>query len=254
MNENKFIIVTPAYKVSKWIELYVNMLKFQSYKNFEVYFVDDDSPDDTVEKLKKVIDGDSRFHIHVNEISAKSPLANIVKATELANPNDEDIIVNIDGDDWLSSVFVLQYLNKIYNQHNCWMTYGTCQLYPSGEIVGHANIDMPDEVSDKNMYRKFPFIMSHLRTYKAWLYNKIDKRDFIDSRTNKIYTEASDVALIMPMAEMAGKNKICRIHDILYILNRENALNEATINFSGQKESEHIIRTQHKVYDRLKEY
>ena len=64
---NKFIILTPAYKVSKWIDMYVSILKHQSYSNFEVYFVDDNSPDDTFKILLELVKNDPRFHIFKNE-------------------------------------------------------------------------------------------------------------------------------------------------------------------------------------------
>lgn len=248
---NKFIITTPAYKVARWVELYVSTLKLQSYKNFEVYFIDDASPDNTIDVVTKAVDGDPRFHIHRNETNVGSPLANIVKATDLANPADNDIIVNIDGDDWLSSVFVLEYLNQVYEQTGCWMTHGTYQIYPSGDIGGHAELVLPDEISRLNIYKQYPFVTSHLRTYKAGLFKKINREDLLDPRTNNIYKEASDLALMFPMLEMAGNDKIMKITDILLILNRENEMNEATLNLSKQKETEHIIRTQQKVYGRL---
>lgn len=248
---NKFIILTAAYKVSRWIGMYVNMLKFQSYKNFEVYFVDDASPDNTIGRLIEEIAEDSRFHIYKNEINVGSPLANIVKAFDYANPADEDIIVNIDGDDWLASVFVLQYLNNVYTNTQCWMTYGNYQMYPSGELGGHAALSIPDQVSDVNAYKQYPFVSSHLRTYKAGLFKKIDRNDLLDPRTGKIYTEASDLALMFPMLEMAGNKRAIKTDDILLILNRENEMNEAKLGLNKQKETEAIIRTKQKVYDRI---
>ena len=248
---NKIIITTPAYKVAKWADLYVNMLKFQSYKNFEVNFIDDASPDNTIEVVTKAINGDPRFHIYKNETNLGSPLANIIKAFDYANPADDDIIVNIDGDDWLSSVFVLQYINEVYTHYDCWLTYGTCQIYPSGEVTGHAQIPMPDEVSNQNAYKQYPFITSHLRTYRAGLFRKVDRNDFIDPRSGKVYTEASDLALMFPMLEMAGKDRSYRVEDILCIVNRENEMNEATLNLTKQKETEAFIRSYQKVYDRI---
>jgi len=248
---NKFIILTAAYKVSRWIGMYVNMLKFQSYKNFEVYFVDDASPDNTIGRLIEEIAGDTRFHIFKNEFNAGSPLENIVKAFDYANPADEDIIVNIDGDDWLASVFVLQYLNSVYNNTQCWLTYGNYQMYPSGQLGGHASLSIPNEVSDANAYKQYPFVSSHLRTYKAGLFKKVDRNDLLDPRTGKIYTEASDLALMFPMLEMAGNKRAIKTDDILLILNRENEMNEAKLGLNKQKETEAIIRTKQKVYDRI---
>ena len=56
---NKFIIIIPAYNVEAWVGLNLEILKNQSYKNFECVFIDDASTDDTVNVVKKHIDGDS---------------------------------------------------------------------------------------------------------------------------------------------------------------------------------------------------
>ena len=247
---NNFVILTPAYKVSKWLDMYVSMLKHQTYKNFTVVFIDDASPDDTYEKFIKLTKGDERFTIHRNETNIGSPLANIVKAFDIASPQEDDIVVNIDGDDWLSSVFVLDYLNQIYEHHNCWMTYGSYQIYPTGDIGGHANLSFTQEVINTNAYKRYPFISSHLRTYKTWLFNKVQREDLIDPRTDKLYQQAGDLALMFPMLEMSG-NKALKISDILLILNRENELNEATLSVGKQKQAEEVIRTNQKTYERL---
>lgn len=248
---NKFIIITPAYKVEKWVDLYATSLLHQTYKNFEVYFIDDNSPDNTVERLKTIVQEDPRFHIIKNEVNIGSPLANIIKGTEIANPDKEDIIVNIDGDDWLSSTFVLEYLNRVYTGQECWLTHGSYQIHPSGEIGGHSSIYLPTEYIDPTVYKKFPFCTSHLRTYKFWLYNSIDKGDLINPTTGEYYKQAGDLALMFPMLEMAGSAKIFKIEDILLILNRENELNEATVSSSEQKQVEHIIRNHQRVYERI---
>lgn len=247
---SKIIILTAAYNVSKWIDLYVSVLKHQTYKNFEVYFVDDASTDDTFNRVTTLTKDDSRFNIFRNEVNVGSPLANIVKGFDLANPQDDDIIINLDGDDWLSSVFVLDYINQFYEVNNCWMTYGSYQIYPTGDIGGHAFLNFPPQVIKDNSYKQYPFITSHLRTYKSWLFKKVDREDLLNPTTNKIYSAASDLALMFPMLEMSGE-KAMKIDAILYNLNRENELNEATLNLSKQKSTESLIRSSQKVYDRL---
>lgn len=246
----KIIILTAAYNVSKWIDLYVSILKHQTYKNFEVYFIDDASTDNTFSRITELTSDDSRFNVFRNKTNIGSPLANIVKGFDLAQPNDDDIIINLDGDDWLSSVFVLDYINQFYQLNDCWMTYGNYQIYPSGDIGGHSSYSFPLQVIEENSYKRFPFITSHLRTYKSWLFRKIDRNDLVDPTTGKIYSQASDLALMFPMLEMSGKKAI-KIDAILYSLNRENELNEATLNLSKQKETELRIRSSQKIYDRL---
>lgn len=240
----------PSYNVAKWIGLSIETIKLQSYKNFECVIIDDCSTDNSVEVMKMHMSGDDRFHLITNDKNDGSALSNHIKGFDYINPNDEDIIVRVDGDDWLSSVFVLEYLNQVYNLNDIWMTYGTYQTYPTGETGEHHCVDIPDFVHDNNSYRQNPHIYSHLRTHKAFLFKEVDRADMINPKTNHYYAEAEDCAHLFSMVEMAGKEHIYKCDGILYTLNRENPLNDAKIALELQKNNETQIR-EGRVYDRL---
>ena len=44
----------------------------------------------------------------------------------------DEICVLLDGDDWLNGENVLARLNEIYEEEDCWLTYGSYIEYPSG--------------------------------------------------------------------------------------------------------------------------
>ena len=48
-----FSIICPIYNLENYIEPLVNTLENQSYKNYEVIFVNDGSTDASLKKLKK---------------------------------------------------------------------------------------------------------------------------------------------------------------------------------------------------------
>ena len=79
MNKNKFIILMPSYNVAKWIGLSIETIKLQSYENFECVIIDDCSTDNSVEVMKKHINGDDRFHLITNDKNDGSALANHIK-------------------------------------------------------------------------------------------------------------------------------------------------------------------------------
>lgn len=252
--KNKFVIISTCYNVSDWVSINIETLKYQSYKNFIAVYSNDNSKDNTKQKIINHIDNDSRFFC-IDTTNGGSQYKAFFSAIEyLENNNlisDEDIIVEIDGDDWLSSVFVLEYLKNIYNSQKYWMTYGQYQIYPSGNLGGHYNMEISDEVDKQNLHRYYPFPYSHLKTYKYHLYKKIDKKDLIDPRTNDYFKYAFDHGLCIPMVEMAGKSRIYRCDDILYVLNRSEELkNEGKLKTSEQKETENLIR-KGKVYKKL---
>lgn len=251
---NRFIIITTCYNVTPWIEMNIYMNKFQTYKDVLYVYIDDNSTDSTYDIINKLVCNDSRFLLLKNDNNG-SQGKSYMYAIDYLEKNqlicDQDIIVEVDGDDWVSSCFVLEYLNQIYQNKNIWMTYGQYQIYPTGNIGGHFSMEILDQVDQYNLYRQNAFPYSHLKTYKYWLFNKIDRNDLINNTTNEIYSAAWDHALCIPMVEMAGKKHIHRCDDILYILNRSQELqNEGKTRGTEQKSIEQQIRSS-RIYNRL---
>lgn len=241
-NFNKFLIIMPAYNVEKWVKLNIAMTMHQSYKKFRCMIIDDGSTDNTQEVVQSAIGDDKRFFYVRNEERSGSSLKNYYHAFHAAKPDPDEIVIWLDGDDWFSSVFVLAYLNNVYNNKDCWMTYGTYQKYPSGEDGSHQCIEIPDWVHENHDYRGFAHVYSHLRTHRAFLFSKLEKQDLLDPRTNEFYTEATDTAYLFSLAELCGcKEKIVCIPDILLILNRDNP-NQAAGNLEKQKITEALVR------------
>jgi glycosyltransferase involved in cell wall biosynthesis len=244
--KNKFVVITTCYNIGQYIQMNVCMNKYQSYENVLFVYVDDGSTDSTYSILTNMCESDNRFIVLKNTNTGSQGKAfmyavDYMESNELIHP--DDIIVEVDGDDWLSSNFVLQYLNEIYQNSNIWMTYGQYQIWPSGETGGHYSMKIDSTVDRTNTHRRNQFPYSHLKTYKYHLFNKVDRSHLIDENTGEYFSAAWDHALCLPMVEMAGKNHIHRCDDILYILNRSDDLNnEGSARLSEQKEVESRIR------------
>jgi hypothetical protein len=156
---------------------------------------------------------------------------------------DDDIIVEIDGDDWLMHPFVFSYLNQVYQDENIWMTYGQYVHYTDGLVGGHYYMHLDDEVDKYNAYRQTAFPYSHLKTFKAYLMNNITDEDLTDPTTGKYFNAAADFALSIPLVELTGKNRIFRVPEPIYIYNNSNEVESETNNrLNLQKEVEQRIR------------
>lgn len=237
-NDIHFKIIIPMYNVEDWIETTIKSVKQQTYNNFQCVIVDDISTDSTVEIVQKLIQDDNRFILILNK-EKKFALQNIIEATEISKPNLEDVIINLDGDDWFSNKDVLEYLNIIYKNEDCWLTYGNHYNYPNGESF-YPLFKYPDKVINNNSYREFRFLCSHLRTYKYKLWKKINIQDLKDTE-GKFYKTAWDLAYMIPMCEMAG-NKAKFIEKYLYVYNNSNPNNDYKIYTEIQRNSENEIR------------
>ena len=205
--------------------------------------IDDISTDKTPEIIKKEIEGNDKFRL-IKNTEKKYALKNIHDTLNLINPDEKDIIVILDGDDWLSSADVLSKLNDIYNLEDCWMTFGSYIEYPKN-IRGKFAKKISDDVVDNNLFRESDWMSSHLRTFRYKLWEKINKQDFVSSETEKYYKAAWDLAFVFPMLEMAG-GKAKYVEDVLYVYNRSNPLNEDKINHNVQLTEEQEVRKKQK--------
>lgn len=240
MKDNHFLIVVPAFNCEKWIEQCLKSVLHQTYKNYRIVFIDDMSTDKTYEKANNLI---GTTHICLQNHSKAYALANIVSAIELAEPNDNDIILTLDGDDWLFDDNVLSYLNKFYQDNDCWLTYGSYVEYPNG-IRGKFAKQISHQTIINKSYRQEEWCSSHLRTFKYGLWKHINLND-MKNKEDQFYDMTWDLSFMFPMLEMTGK-RAKYIEKILYVYNRDNPINDDKVNHQKQLNYEKEIRNKKK--------
>lgn len=248
---NKFTIVIGSYNNSKWVESNIASVLTQDYTDYNVLYYDDNSSDGTFDKVKSLVGNDSRFKLH-NSIERK--YKTWFFSNHLNNVSDNTILVFLDGDDMFASENVLSYLNEVYNQTSCWMTYGGMRVWDGGEDVVEPypqNSEIPDIVKKNKAYRKDTWRTSHLKTMRGFLWNKFDKKDLCPNGTYMVGPD--DLAIMFSMLEICPPNKVYRVPDPLYIYNHSDANNNSRA-FSDHKQTkidyESIVRSR-KPYDTI---
>lgn len=200
--------------ITKCIDSVIN----QNLKDFKMFLVDDLSDDNTVNLIQEKIKDDNRFELIVNE-EKKYKLKNIDDLLLDENLfDDEDIIVELDGDDWLENNGVLSLIDEKYKQNkNLWITNGSF-VYSSGGFGFSSKVN-PDTI------RTDTFLFSHLRTWKVHLWRSINEESFMDV-DGQYFKSGGDAAYSFPMVEMAGDRHYEYIPNILYVYNEQNPRND----------------------------
>lgn len=247
---NRFEIIVPVYNAEKYIGRCIDSILMQDYKNYEILVIDDCSTDDTYDI---VLPYDDIFTLH-NPVR-RGALANIVEGIRTFGQN---IIVTIDGDDYLPDRNVLTYLDKVYTE-DVWMTYGsfvpeshkyknTCQPFDHIMAPCDAGYLVKNSVTPAT-YRKSPFwVTSHLRTFRKELWDRIKAEDLRDT-DGEYYKTAWDLAFMYPMIEMADRH--CKfIPHVLYVYNDLNPICDGTIRAMEQLRTAERIKAK-KEYDRI---
>lgn len=236
-NTSRFVIVIPSYKNVKWCDKNIQSVINQNYQNYRVIYTDDDSPDGTFDKVSSIVNASDKAHkfkLIKNEVrlGALHNLYNMITSCD-----DDEIILTLDGDDWLSNENVLNTLNAYYSKEDIWMSYGQYQNYPD-KGIGIAR-QIPDNIIQTKSYRKHAWCSSHLRTFYAWLFKKIKLEDL--KYEGNFMAMTWDMTMMFPMLEMSGSHSKF-IPDILYIYNLENPINDHKVNIALQQKLDHYVR------------
>lgn len=220
----KFVFVICSRNNAQWVENNLTSAWNQDYPRdmFRFIYVDDNSNDETVKCVINWVDSHNewdRFTLIKND-SWQSIMPNHYKAAYLCE--DHEIIVHLDGDDFIKHSWVLWLLNKVYNYDDVWLTYGQYENWPIAELG--FSVDVPSHIAQQNQFREMGFWYSHLRTFYAWLFKKIALKDLMWKGSFIPTTPTIDYLIMFPLMELAGDNHYRFISDGLYLYNRTNAL------------------------------
>ena len=242
----RIAVIIPSYNNREWYKRNLCSVLAQHYQNFRVIYLDDCSSDGTghlVEKFIADTNSASLIYLVRNHVRIGA-LHNLYNAVRMCD--DDEIVILLDGDDWLAHNGVLKKIDEVYANPNCWMTYGQYLSWPDN-MMGYSRA-IPSEIVDTNNFRETDWCSSHLRSFYAWLFKLIKMEDLI-SQSGSFYHMAWDQAIMFPMLEMSG-HRAKFISEVLYIYNAANPINDCKVDRQLQRSLETMIRMQ-KRYDRL---
>ena len=217
-----FNIVVPVFNSEKYIEKCLNSIVKQSHQRFQVQVVDDCSSDSSYDIAYQICEKNKNFKLSRNHrrIGALNNICNLLH-TKVKEPS-KTIDVIIDGDDYLYSSDVLNIIEEKYIKTNCLITYGS--HISSKGVQGKK---YPKLIRKLNLFRKYFWYASHLKTFRHDLWLSINPQDFLN-KNREYFSVASDLAIMFPMLEMAG-NRQEFITEILYSYNDNNPISDHKI-------------------------
>ncbi len=230
-NNNQFFQNIPRYKLN------LDSVFGQAYSNYRVIYIDDCSSDGTAQCVKNYIDQNrhqERFTIIENE-KRYGPSRNRYIGVHLCM--DDEIVLLLDGDDFLADDTVFARINHAYSNPNVWVTYSQFQTVPDNLLSNAKKV--PESVIEHNDYRAFGWHYHSLKTFYAWLFKQVKLQDLLYE--GKFYPISSDLAEFLPVIEMSG-GKFKFISEVMYYATQytHNELNVHGKSFQ-QKISKYIL-------------
>ena len=121
MKEKTISIIVPIYRVEKYLRRCLDSILGQTFKDFELFLVDDGSPDKCGAICDEYAQRDSRIKVIHKENGGLSSARNV--ALDVATG---DYVMFVDSDDWVEPDFCMQALRMI-DEHNVQVVaFGHC--------------------------------------------------------------------------------------------------------------------------------
>ena len=144
----KISVITPVYKVENYLRKCVDSILVQTFSDFELFIVDDGSPDgcgkiaDEYEKI------DSRVHTIHKENGGISSARNV--AIDIA---EGDYITFIDSDDDVE-LDLVEYLYNILKNFNCKMSVCTHNIIKKKKVKKSFNLKADYKLSSRDCIKR----------------------------------------------------------------------------------------------------
>lgn len=229
-------ILTTLYNAKDYLPKCLASIRSQRHADFHCLILDDLSTDGSAELAEKLIRGDWRFQLVRNEKKRWQP-GNYQFAMQDIGVDDEDIVLTVDGDDWLPDDGVFDRVLEAYADPEVWITWGSfIHLRDGREQHGLSHA-----VDDVTKQRTATWHTSHLRTWKAFLWRAIHDAD-LRSPTGAYWETAGDLSFMYPMLEMATNAHARYLPDYNYVYNHDNPLCDTTCCGGLQQKYAALIR------------
>jgi glycosyltransferase involved in cell wall biosynthesis len=231
-------VLVACHNAERYVTRCIESVRRQTVAGWRCHVIDDASTDGTHAAARAAIAGDERFVLSRNS-SRIGQLANHDAIMRLAEIDDDDIAVVVDGDDWLAHEQVFEKLLDAYADGRTWITYGQFTMF-DGE---HYRVGFSAPPARPSRVRACRWTTAHLRTWRAHLWRRIDPGHLRLARTDRFWPMAGDQAGMLPMLELAGPARAKFLPEVSYVYNRENPGNDDKVDGLLQRKCARAIRS-----------
>ena len=170
MNTNgKISVIVPVYNVEKWLNMCIDSILAQSYKNLEIILVNDGSTD----KSKDICDSYSKKDNRVRVLNIKNSGQSVARNIGLKEAKG-DYILFIDSDDYISDKAIIEKFINILDSNNYDFIYTSYCRFEDGneekiteilpinltndEIKNKEGKDILVDLLNKNSFHHAPYL------------------------------------------------------------------------------------------------
>ena len=215
LKEKSFVFLLYCSDELKTLEQSISSILEQKHENYRIVLIETANITASTGTIKKIIAKENKSHLlHILTYSDKRPTIECFQRA-LDSIKDDEIVIQLECNDWLANNEVLDKINQIYSSSNeTWLMYSQFLEYPSYQ---KGSIDPYVKKMLRNRHsRKIPWLSSYLKIYYAGLFKQI-KPDSRFNNQKSLIPETFDL-YFLPLAEYS-RHHIRFSEDVLYVHN-----------------------------------
>jgi len=200
-------ILVPIYNVSQYIERCAHSLFRQTFQHIEYIFVNDATPDDSIEKLQKVIECYPNRQKQVKVIHNTVNQGIGESRNTAINNSEGKYLLFVDSDDYIESNMVEQLYDKIETKQ---ADIAVCDFFIENKKKSVVGID---EVFNGVEER----LSNILKTTSTYTWNKLVRKDLYyhkDFKMPKGLRYCEDISLVVQLYFLT--DKVVKVNKPLY--------------------------------------
>lgn len=216
-------VIVPVFNCYDGLIRCLSSLAVQTHDDMTVTIIDDASTDDRVIAALDDAARHWRWTVHHNTENLRCPW-NLVRGIAAVDPDPADVVLLVDGDDWLAHPEAVGRVAAIHADPDVWLTYGSYRPFPDDPTCPIAG-PFPPEVRAARSFRSAAMMFNHPIAFKAFLWYALPTPEMKDDRGRYIRT-CYDQSIMYGMLEMAGDHTRF-VDEVLYVYNSANPLSES---------------------------
>lgn len=235
---NKFIVFVPYCDIfHEFIIECLCSIQNQHYTNYEVIILNDGGSN--MQLIQKFIEDKSNYTIigWDKNLGPGYSKYKMVEHVQRSHYGKNDIMIFIDGDDYLSTEHAFSIINSYYVKTNCW---ATCGNY-TGRWSDNSYDSVIKYIENENRRQCDEFIYPPVRTCKIGLIDCIDKNIF--KIGNSFIQKCTDMMLFVNILELCNSDQIQYVHESTYVYREHDQNTYKIIASSVKTHTMNIIKT-----------
>lgn len=238
-------VVVPSYRCGKWIGRCLDSLVNQENVDFIVSVIDDASPDVADQNILELTASSYGFEHWSNPINMGAGY-NISNAIHRYDAPD-DIIVLVDGDDFLAHNRVLERVAEVYEEPDVWMMWSQYEPFPyytsltadgqpyevdprtTNRTQKLSTAYTHEQATEPGFFRREHLLCNHLITFRRFLFQESVTPDDLKLWDGSWAKAGYDRMIFTPMLERAGYGHIEFIDEVLYCYNSINPQSDVSV-------------------------